>query len=89
MIQKLNDWSEIDWKNVNRNVKNLRARIYQARVDNDFRKVRNLQGLMLKSESNFQKIIQFSNSKVEIPKIGISKIGILKIAIPKGGIGLR
>lgn len=46
------DWSEIDWIVVNSNVKRLRERIYKAKRDKNYRKLRSLQRLMLKSSSN-------------------------------------
>ena len=32
MIENYNNWSEIDWKAVNSNVKRLRGRIYRAKT---------------------------------------------------------
>lgn len=49
MIELIEKWSEIDWKNINRKVTKLRGRIYQAKR---FRKIRNLQAIMLKSTAN-------------------------------------
>lgn len=48
----INDWSDVDWKNVIKSVKRLRRRIFHAKKENNFRKLRNLQRLMLKSSSN-------------------------------------
>ena len=45
-------WDEISWKKVNRIVRNLRRRIFSARQKGDLNKVRNLQKLMLRSQSN-------------------------------------
>ena len=45
-------WDEISWKKVNRMVRNLRRRIFSARQKGDLKKVRNLQKLMLRSQSN-------------------------------------
>jgi RNA-directed DNA polymerase len=45
-------WDEISWKKVNRIVRNLRRRIFSARQKGDLKKVRNLQKLMLRSQSN-------------------------------------
>jgi len=71
MIDNINHWSEIDWKIINRNVKNLRGRIYKARSDGNFRKLRNLQRLMLKSVSNILYSIRYlsSNSGRNTPGI--------------------
>lgn len=48
----LADWHAIDWRTVNRHVRNLRQRIFKAERMNDHRKVRSLQQLMLRSYSN-------------------------------------
>jgi RNA-directed DNA polymerase len=46
------DWNAIDWRKVERNVRNLRRRIFRASKEGDHRKVRSLQKLMLRSRSN-------------------------------------
>ncbi|HEY9693425.1 MAG TPA: group II intron reverse transcriptase/maturase [Oculatellaceae cyanobacterium] len=46
------DWRTIDWKKVNQEVRNLRLRIYRAAKQNDLKKVRSLQRLMLRSYAN-------------------------------------
>src|SRR5437764_9716699 len=46
------DWSSIDWKTANRNVRNLRQRIFRATQEGDWDKVQSLQRLMLHSLSN-------------------------------------
>src|SRR3712207_2510703 len=46
------DWHAIDWRTVNRRVRNLRQRIFKAERMGDRRKVRSLQQLMLRSYSN-------------------------------------
>src|SRR3954465_4296564 len=46
------DWNAIDWRQANRVVRNLRQRIFRATRENDLRKVRSLQKLMLRSWSN-------------------------------------
>lgn len=48
----LKDWADIDWPYHLRNVKKLRSRIFQARKDKNFRRMRSLQRLMLNSSSN-------------------------------------
>lgn len=45
-------WTEIDWKRVRRNVRNLRQRIYRATQEQHWGKVRSLMKLMLRSYSN-------------------------------------
>jgi RNA-directed DNA polymerase len=46
------DWNSIDWKKVNRNVRNLRQRIFRATQEGDWDKVQSLQRLMVRSTSN-------------------------------------
>ena len=48
----LENWSQINWHQVNKLVKNLRQRIFCARKLGDFRKLRNLQKLLLRSYAN-------------------------------------
>ena len=48
----LEDWSQINWRKVNKMVKNLRQRIFRARRLGLFCKLRNLQKLMQKSYAN-------------------------------------
>ena len=50
--KQLENWSEINWRKVNKLVKNLRQRIFRAREIGNFRKLRNLQKLMQKSYAN-------------------------------------
>lgn len=37
MIDKITNWAEIDWEVVNRNVKEIRGKIYQAKIDGKFK----------------------------------------------------
>ncbi len=48
----LEDWSQINWRKVNKVVKNLRQRIFHARKLGNFRKLRSLQKLMQKNYAN-------------------------------------
>ena len=48
----LEDWSQINWRKVNKVVKNLRQRIFHARKLGNFRKLRSLQKLMPKNYAN-------------------------------------
>ena len=50
--KQLESWNQINWKKVNKAVRNLRQRIFRARKLGDFRKLRNLQKLMLRSYAN-------------------------------------
>ncbi len=50
--ETLLDWSKVDWPTVNRTVRNLRQRIFRATQEGNFKKVRSLQKLMLRCQSN-------------------------------------
>jgi RNA-directed DNA polymerase len=63
----LEDWSQINWRKINKMVKNLRQRIFLARKLGNWRKLRNLQKLMLISYANLllsvRKITQTNKGK--------------------------
>jgi RNA-directed DNA polymerase len=46
------DWTNVNWREVNQQVRNLRHRIFRATQTGDFNKVRSLQKLMLRSHAN-------------------------------------
>lgn len=46
------DWNSVNWRKANRQVRNLRQRIFRASQAGDLKKVRSLQKLMLRSYSN-------------------------------------
>src|ERR671936_1725940 len=46
------DWQSVNWRKANRQVRNLRQRIFKAAQAKDWNKVRSLQKLMLRSYSN-------------------------------------
>ncbi|AFZ19046.1 Retron-type reverse transcriptase [Allocoleopsis franciscana PCC 7113] len=46
------EWSDIDWKTIKERVRNLRRRIYRAKQNGQWNKVRSLMKLMLRSYSN-------------------------------------
>ena len=50
--QRTTDWQSVNWRKANRVVKNLRQRIFRATRCEDWKRVRNLQRLLLKSYSN-------------------------------------
>ena len=50
--KQLENWNQINWKKVNKAVRNLRQRIFRARKLGDFSKLRNLQKLMQKNYAN-------------------------------------
>jgi RNA-directed DNA polymerase len=63
----LEDWSQINWRKINKAVKNLRQRIFLARKLGNWRKVRNLQKLLQRSYANLllsvRKITQTNKGK--------------------------
>ena len=63
----LEDWSQINWRKINKAVKNLRQRIFLARKLGNFWKLRNLQKLMQRSYANLllsvRKITQTNKGK--------------------------
>ncbi|MEW6497978.1 MAG: reverse transcriptase N-terminal domain-containing protein, partial [Cyanobacteriota bacterium] len=66
--RRLENWNQINWKKVNKLVRNLRQRIFRARKLGDFRKLRSLQKLMLRSYANLllsvRRITQTNQGKV-------------------------
>src|SRR5580658_1324105 len=46
------DWDAVDWLKTDRNVRNLRRRIFRATQAGDLKRVSSLQKLMLRSRSN-------------------------------------
>jgi len=50
--ERLEDWSQINWRKVKKTVKNLRQRIFRARQLGNWRRLRSLQKLMLRSFAN-------------------------------------
>jgi len=49
---QLKDWSQVNWKKIRKNVRNLRQRIFRARKLGQWKQLRRLQKLMIKSRSN-------------------------------------
>ena len=49
---KTTEWHDVNWQDAYDNVRNLRRRIFKATQSGNWRKVRNLQRLMLRSYSN-------------------------------------
>ena len=50
--RQLEDWSQINWRKVNKVVKNLRSRIFRARKLGQWKQLRRLQKLLIRSSSN-------------------------------------
>ncbi|MEM7590542.1 MAG: group II intron reverse transcriptase/maturase [Cyanobacteria bacterium P01_A01_bin.83] len=71
------DWHEVDWQNAFNNVRNLRRRIFKATQSGNWRKVRNLQRLTLRSYSN----ILLSVRKATQDNKGKKTAGIDKVLV--------
>lgn len=52
VTERTTDWHNVNWRKSNRIVRGLRRRIFKATQDGNWRKVRNLQKLLLRSYSN-------------------------------------
>ncbi len=52
VTKRTTDWQRVNWRRAFRVVRNLRQRIFKATRNGDWRRVRNLQRLLLKSYSN-------------------------------------
>ncbi|MEK0183040.1 reverse transcriptase N-terminal domain-containing protein [Microcoleus anatoxicus] len=50
--KRIENWNQVNWRKVNKAVRNLRQRIFRARKLGDFRKLRSLQKLMIRSYAN-------------------------------------
>ena len=50
--EQLTDWSQINWRQVNKLIRNLQRRIFRARKLGQFKQLRRLQKLLLKSYAN-------------------------------------
>lgn len=70
----LEDWSQINWRKINKAVRNLRQRIFLARKLGDWRKLRSLQKLMQRSYAN----LLLSVRKITQTNIGKATAGIDK-----------
>ena len=52
------DWNAVNWRQVYRRVRNLRQRIFRASRENDLKRVRSLQKLMLRCRANTLKSVR-------------------------------
>ena len=77
VTERTTDWHSIDWYKVYSNVRNLRRRIFKATQIQDWRKVSNLQKLMLRSWSN----IVLSVRKATLDNKGSKTAGVDKILV--------
>ncbi|MEC3249780.1 group II intron reverse transcriptase/maturase [Bacillus cereus] len=77
-IPSLTDWFTIQWKEIERYVRKLRQRIFRAKQQNQSRRVRKLQRLMLRSKANLllsiKRVTQINRGK---RKVGIDGERIL------------
>src|SRR5258708_29664075 len=84
VTERQTDWTAIDWKRANRQVRNLRQRIFRASQEGNLKKVRSLQRLMLRSYSNallsVRRVTQINKGK---DTAGIDKI-IVKTPAARG-----
>ena len=78
------DWNNVNWRDCNRIVRNLRQRIFKASQEGKLRKVRSLQRLMMRSYSNIilsvRKITQINRGK-QTP--GVDKL-VIKTPVARG-----
>src|SRR5258706_7408584 len=81
---QIEDWNAIDWRKVNRSVRNLRQRIFRATQEGDWDKVQSLQRLMLRSRANVQqsvrRVTQVNQGKTTP---GIDKV-VVKTPVERG-----
>ncbi len=77
VTEKLTDWNSVDWKQTNRQVRNLRQRIFRASRAGNLKKVRSLQRLMLRSYANtllsVRRVTQLNHGK---DTAGIDKVTV-------------
>lgn len=71
------DWNAIDWRQANRIVRNLRQRIFRATTERNYKKVRSLQKLMLRSYANTLLCVR----KVTQQNAGRNTPGIDKVVV--------
>lgn len=86
VTERISDWHSINWYEVNRNIRNLRGRIFKATQENNWKKVSSLQKLMLKSYSN----VLISVRKATQDNKGSKTAGVDKILVktPKQRLAL-
>ena len=80
--ERITSCHNINWYNVHRHIRNLRRRIFKATQDNEWKKVRSLQKLMLKSFSN----VLFSVRKATQDNQGSKTAGVDKLLCGSFGI---
>lgn len=71
------DWTRVNWRKVNRQVSNLRQRIFRATQTGDHKKARSLQKLMLRSHAN----TLLSVRRVTQINVGKNTAGVDKLVV--------
>lgn len=80
------DWNAVNWPKVDRNVRNLRRRIFRASEEGDHRKVSSLQKLMLRSRSNaLQSVRRVTQINVGKNTPGVDKL-VVKTPKARGSL---
>lgn len=82
---ELKNWNDVNWRRIDKSVKNLRQRIHRASRDGDAKKVKSLQKLMLRSFSNRLHSIR----KVTQINVGKSSPGVDKVLVKTGPARLK
>ncbi len=80
VTQRITDWQDANWRKAHRVVKNLRQRIFRATRQHDWKRVRNLQRLLLKSYSN----VLLAVRRVTQLNAGKATPGIDKVLVKTG-----
>jgi hypothetical protein len=78
--QRTTDWQRVNWRKAHTVVRNLRQRIFKATRNNDWKRVRSLQKLLLKSYSN----VLLAVRRVTQINVGKRTAGIDKLLIKTG-----
>ncbi len=75
VTERTTEWHNVNWRDARRIVRNLRRRIFRATQEGNWRKVRNLQRLMLRSYSNYLLSVRRATQENTGKKIaGVDKI---------------
>ena len=74
VTERTTDWHEVNWQNAYQNVRNLRRRIFKATQSGNWRKVRNLQRLMLRSYSNTLLAVKATQDNKGKKTAGVDKV---------------
>jgi RNA-directed DNA polymerase len=77
VTKRIDDWHDIDWYQVNRNIRNLRRRIFRATCNGKWKNVRSLQRLMFRSYHN----VLYAIRRVTEDNQGKKTAGVDKLVI--------